>query len=313
MLPPGWSAFDPTVVAELGRSSGALDAPCPYQGHDHRIPWSPTGYTKGTEYHGHPPVSFRVSPTYVLQDHLDNFIVGRGLVDKLSGKAETWRLRNENSEDALSFNVFRSLQEAGRLRDAARLLTGLDLGAEPELIVWGHRLGQTTVAPVAELKTALDDLEGTSGQQTEPDIIFRIPSWGWIFIEAKLGSPTSTYKGRPDKLEGWKKRYAKADVFNAAALTAADPETFPEQLLRNVAVAHAVAAGEHVAVVALVRKTYVKAVTNWANDYVADESVITRTATWEQLHALTEGQQELSVLRGYLADKSVNLRRAFEI
>lgn len=315
MLPPGWSAFEPTVVAELQRSSGALDAPCPYQGHDHRIPWSPAGYTKGTEFHGHPPVSFRVSPTYVLEDHLENFITGRDLVNKLTGKAETWRLGNENSEDALSFNVFRSLQEADRLTDAARLLTGLDLDGEPELIVWGHRLGQTTVEPVAELKTALDQLEGTAGQQTEPDVILRIPSWGWIFIEAKLRSPTSTYKGRPDKLKGWKNRYAKADLFNEPALAAAEPETFPEQLLRNVAVAHAVAVGEHVAVVALVRQTYAyaKAVTNWADSYLADESIITRSATWEQIYALTEGQHQLSDLRVYLADKSVNLRKAFEI
>jgi hypothetical protein len=313
MLPPGWSAFDPTIVAELRRSSREADAPCPYRGHDHRIPWSAGGYAKGTVLHGRPPVSFRVSPTYVLEDHLDNFIIGREMVDKLSGKAETWRLGNENSEDALSFNVFRSLQEAGRLSAAASLLTGLELDGEPELIVWGHRLGQTTVEPVAELKTTLDQLEHTGGQQTEPDIILRIPSWGWIFVEAKLGSPPSTYKGRPDKLEGWKKRYAKPDLFNGAKLMAVDPERFPEQLLRNVAVAHAVARGEHVAVVALVRQTYAEAVANWADDYLADKSVITRSATWEQIYALTEDVQELSDLRDYLADKSVNLRKAFEI
>lgn len=74
-----------------------------------------------------------------------------------------------------------------------------------------------------------------------------------------------------------------------------------------------VAAGEHVAVVALVRQTYGNAVANWAENYLADKSVITRSATWEQLYALTEGQHELSHLRGYLADKSINLRKAFEI
>ena len=162
------------------------------------------------------------------------------------------------------------------LRGSPVALSGLDLDGEPELIVWGHLLEQTTVAPLSELKTALDQLEDTTGQQTEPDIILRVPGWGWIFVEAKLGSPTSTYNGRPDKLEGWKNRYAKADV-------------------------------------ALVRQTYAEAVENWADDYLADESVITRSATWEQIYALTEAQLELSDLRGYLADKSVNLRKAFEI
>jgi hypothetical protein len=313
MTPPGWSAFDPHVVAELQRARSAPDAPCPLKGHDHRIAWGEEGYTKGTVYHGDPPVSFRVSPTYVLEDHLENFIVGRELVDKLSGKAETWRLGNENSEDALSFNVFRSLQEAGRLAEAARVLTGLELDREPELIVWGHRLDEATVHPAAELKTALNDLEGTSGQQTEPDVILRIPGWGWIFVEAKLASPTSTYKGRRHKLATWKERYATSGLFDPAALAAADPDTFPEQLLRNVAVAHAVAAGERVAVVALVREKYAPAVADWAANYLAVKDIITRLASWERLYALTEGNQELKKLRDYLADKSVNLRQAFAL
>ncbi len=174
MTPPGWSAFDPNVVAELQRASGAPDAPWTLKGHHHRIRWADVGYTKGAEYHGDPRLSFRVSPTYILEDHLENFIVGRDLVDQLSGKAETWRLGNENSEDALSFNVFRSLQEAApRVGETARLLTGIE--GEPELIVWGHRLEETTAHPVDEIQTALDRLEGTSGQQTEPDIILRIP------------------------------------------------------------------------------------------------------------------------------------------
>jgi hypothetical protein len=244
---------------------------------------------------------------------LENFIVGRELVDKLTNKAETWRLGNENSEDALSFNVFRSLQEAGLLLDASRSLTALDLDGEPELIVWGHRLGATMAQPVPEIKAALDKLEGTVGQQTEPDVILRVPGWGWIFIEAKLTSPTSTYRGRKEKLETWNARYAKTKLFSAAALAAAKPETFPEQLLRNVAVAHAVAAGEHVAVIALVREVYAPKVTGWAANYIADVGVITRVATWEQLYALTEGQDALAGLRGYLADKSVNLRPAFAV
>jgi hypothetical protein len=275
--------------------------------------WGEEGYTKGTVYHGDPPVSFRVSPTYVLEDHLENFIVGREFVDKLTGKAETWRLGNENSEDALSFNVFRSLQEAGRLAEAARLLTGLELDGEPELIVWGHRLDETTVHPVDQLKAALNTLEGTSGQQTEPDIILRIPSWGWLFIEAKLASSTSTYKRRRHKLATWKERYATAGLFDPGALAAADPDTFPEQLLRNVAVAHAVAAGERVAVVALVREKYAPAVADWAADYLAVDNTITRSATGEQLYALTDGNQALTNLRAYLADKSVNLRPAFAL
>jgi hypothetical protein len=238
-------------------------------------------------------------PDIRLRYHLDNFIVGRKLVGQLTGKAETWRLRNENSEDALSFNVFRSFQEAGVLRQAASVLTGLEFADEPDLIVWSHRLGRGSAATVSELKAVLDEIEGTKGQQTEPDVILRVPGWGWIFVEAKLASPTSTYKARSERLVGWRVRYGKSKAFNQTALAAADPSTFPEQLLRKVAVAHRLAAGEHVAIVALVREVYLSAVTDWATEYLAGGAVIARAATWEQLYTLTDGNEHLANLRDY--------------
>jgi hypothetical protein len=313
MRPPGWSAFDRTAVTELRNARHAPDAPCPFIGHDHRLSWVSEGYKRGTEYHGDPLVSFRVSPTYVLKNHLDNFITGHELIEQLTGKAETWRLGNENSEDALSFNVFRSFQETGLLRQVAGVLVGLELEEEPELIVWGHRLGGGSAAPDDDLKAVLNEIEGTRGQQTEPDVILRLPGWGWIFIEAKLSSPTSTYKGRPDRLASWRNRYGNSEAFNATSLAAAEADAFPEQLLRNVAVAHRLAGGKNAAVVALVRDVYHDSVTGWAAEFVADDRVLTRTATWEQLYALTADKAELTDLRDYLGDKSVGLRPAFKL
>ena len=132
---------------------------------------------------------------------------------------------------------------------------------------------------------------------------------------SRLSSPARPppYKGRPQKLATWKERYAKSDLFDAAALEAANPDTFPEQLLRNVAVAHTVAAGEYVAVIALVREAYAPAVADWAAGYLALEGIVTRSATWEQFHALAAGHDELTSLRAYLFDKSVNLRPAFAL
>ncbi len=178
VAPPGWSAFDPQRVDELHPSAKSADAPCPIKGHDsHRLPWRSGDYRKGSEFHGDPPVSFRVSPTYVLEQPQDNFIVARELLGQLGGKAETWRLGNENSEDALSFNVFRSLQEAGALGEVARLLVGADVTTEPELIVWGRRLDPASTHPVPELQAALAELETWPGQKTEPDVILRVPGW----------------------------------------------------------------------------------------------------------------------------------------
>jgi hypothetical protein len=193
----------------------SADAPCPLKEHPgHRLLWRGGSHRKGTEYHGDPPASFRVSPTYVLKHPQDNFIVSHELLGQLEGKAETWRLGNENSEDALSFNVFRSLQKAGALREAARLLTGVEMTTEPELIVWGRRLSSAATHPVPELQAALSVLEAWPGQKTEPDVILRVPHWGWVFVEAKLASPTSTLKGKPEKLKNWGSVYGGSGIFD---------------------------------------------------------------------------------------------------
>lgn len=75
---------------------------------------------------------------------LRNFIVRPDLVRAIAlpkgMKAESHRLGYEMSEDALSWNVFVSLAEAGKLRDATQFLTGRNLRAEPQLYLWGRRI-----------------------------------------------------------------------------------------------------------------------------------------------------------------------------
>jgi restriction endonuclease-like protein len=322
MTAPGWQAFDQEVVTKLRRGDASVvkkhpqgGMRCPLAGHDHWLPWAAGGHAKGTEPHGDPPLTFRVSPTYILEDPLDNFIAGRELVAGLTEKAETFRLGYENSEDAVSWNVFRSLQEGSQLHLAASVLAGVEFDGEPELILWGRRIDHDATAPVPEIKLALDDLEPTHAQQTEPDVVLRLPGWGWIFIEAKLSSPTSTYAGRAGRLKTWIERYAdpSQNLFDAAALTAARAETFPEQLLRNVAVADRVrASNERAVVVALVRQQHAHKVDGWAGDYLTPGGrVTTASATWEKLYAAVPAED--TTLRRYLRGKSVGLRPAFDL
>jgi hypothetical protein len=120
-------------VAELGHIFGV-------EGRSHRdLPWRNGDYTQGTIPCGEPPISFRVSPTFIYEHPLDNFIAGHQLIETASswGKAETHRLGYENSEDALTWNVFRSLQEAERLGIGAAALASVESRAEPTLYLWG--------------------------------------------------------------------------------------------------------------------------------------------------------------------------------
>jgi hypothetical protein len=324
----GWESFDQEVVAgirkgDLSHIRKALDGGmrCPLKGHDHWLGWAPGGYAKGTEPHDDPDVRFRVSPTYIYEHPLENFIAGDSLVgDALEGKwkkAETFRLGHENSEDALSWNVFRSLQEAGELHTAAHLLAGVHTKLEPELLLWGRRILSDATEPSTEIQGALQLLEPSLRQQTEPDVIMRVHGWGWVFIEAKLGSATPTYARRPERVAEWIKRYVGpcSGVFNKVALESAEAKTFPEQILRNVALASRVCSdGEQACVVALSRKSDRTPITEWVQPYLSDGTSVTFVqSTWEALYESLPPSRELLGLRGYLENKSRNLRPAFDL
>jgi hypothetical protein len=325
----GWRDFDPEVAEGLvendsrfinRRQNGWIS--CPLNGHyDDQLRWKEDNYRKGSEPCGDPPASFRASPTYVLENALDNFIVGQDLIaeaiDGRWGKAETGRLGNETSEDALTWNVFRSLQEAGCLGVAARVLVDTEAAAEPELYLWGHRLTLERAESWTELQAVRDELEPGLAQQTEPDAGLHIEGWGWVLIEAKFGSGTDVYDD-PARVESWLERYSAAcpGVFADEAIRAVKLREFPQQLLRTIAVAHKLKGqGERATVVALVREHDPTDIERWVGRCLAETSDVSfRRATWEGLYrALDPDRSSLEQLRLYMENKSYGLRQAFAL
>ncbi len=70
-------------------------------------------------------ISVSTSPTYVYQDWTRNFLLRHDLIGAVKeDKIESWRLGNESSEDALSWNMFVGLAHLGGLREAFEALTG---------------------------------------------------------------------------------------------------------------------------------------------------------------------------------------------
>lgn len=323
----GWTDFDPAAVQALKR--GSMDAVdktrggglrCPLKGHDHWLRWLDGNYRRGTEPHEDLGVSFRVSGTFVHADPLDNFVAGRELIAAgIAGewnKAETWRLGNEQSEDALSWNVFRLLQEAGELRAVASVLAGIDLHGEPRLILWGRLIEINATSRVPAIGRVLDELESDLSQQTEPDVVLHAPGEAWVFIQAKFTSRTDTYAKTPDRVPGWVERYGGAPgVFHEESLTDADARTFPQQLLRNVAVAHAIAGvSERSAVVSLTRRGPERGIeasvrsyldTRWQDRF--------RAASWEDLYEAFSERPRFEQLADYMERKSAGLEAAFQM
>jgi hypothetical protein len=326
----GWADFDPEVVEGLvendsrfinRRQDGWIA--CPLAGHyDDKLRWRDDNYRKGSVPSGDPPASFRAAPTYVLESALDNFIAGRDLIgEAIAGRwgraAETGRLGNEWSDDAVAWNVLRSLQEAGCLSVAARILAGTDTTSEPDLYFWGQHLELSAASTWTELQAIQNELEHGLAEQTEPDACLHIEGWGWVLIEASFGSSTDVYDD-PARVEEWLERYSHAcpGVFDDEAIRGVKLREFPQRLLRDIALAHKLkSAGEHAFVVSLARENDPITIEKWvARCLAATIDVGFRRATWEALYrALDPDDRAVENLRRYMENKSYGLRPAFAL
>lgn len=129
----------------------------------------------------------------VANDFRDNLIIDR--YDEVFVRMRASKikhLRSENSEDAVTWNVFRSLRQIDpsvwlpELADVAHLGSSLDPGGVV-VTLW------VTAEPPASLLASGD--EGDS----EIDIVIESPSWVW-FIEAKYRSDVAARTTmRPDR------------------------------------------------------------------------------------------------------------------
>jgi hypothetical protein len=146
--------------------------------------------------------------TYSYQDVRRNIIASPDLfANRIVGhpfKYESHRLGSENSEDALTWNVFRSLQEAGQLAEVARWITGQDIDTEPYLFLWGIQITDNSFRPWDLLIEARERFETNlpvTRPLTEPDIGLFLPGHYLVLIEAKYTSPNTYYTDGPRRDE----------------------------------------------------------------------------------------------------------------
>lgn len=191
-------------------------------------------HTKTFKYNN-PLRNIRFEPDYFRQRILGNPF-----------KAETYHLKSENSEDALTWNVFTSLAKAGRLAALASSLAQVDVNKEPELYLWGLRINPDDPAntvPFAELSAARDTFErGINRMHTEPDIMLYVPGKLLMLIEAKfMSGNTIAVEGKKDVLgekpkspAGIMKRYSVGDLPLGSMSTDHLTPPFFSQLYRNL-------------------------------------------------------------------------------
>lgn len=112
-------------------------------------------------------------------------------------KRETHRLARERSEDAVTYNVFRSIEQAGRLAELCETFTGREQSAA-ELVYWSYCLPDG--GPLPLLQKARESFRERPARGSEPDLIAVTPT-DIIFIEVKLTSGNETTPSRPESLQ----------------------------------------------------------------------------------------------------------------
>ena len=145
-------------------------------------------------------VTITSSGIKVYDDWRDNIVVdpdapplvwkaGRGVFGTYTSVPGRPYLASENSEDALSWNLFRTLERTGHLDVVA---SALDLEEEDEFQVLYWYRPWDSAEPLPEIKAALDRVEpwGRIGghYQTETDVVLKGQRY-LVMVECKLGKP----------------------------------------------------------------------------------------------------------------------------
>ncbi len=270
------------------------------------------------------------SGTFSYGDPKNNIIVDREIFgNRIIGhpdKYESERLGSEKSEDALSWNVFRSFQQAGCLGKLAADVFGLPTNVEPDLFLWGINLNDGSFSHWDLLKQARSRFESNLPVErplTEPDIALHVPGQYLALIEAKFTSHNGVYfRGRretPQSLTAEELLGIYCDP-SLELLDVGKARKQPQihyQLWRNTVFAEWMARQGHETSQAyhfnLVRAGHDNESADEFHRLVSDGFKNRfRQVTWEEIYtqAITEGQK-LNTLCKYMLAKTATLQKAF--
>ena len=240
-------------------------------------------------------------------------------------KFESHRLGSENSEDAVSWNVFRSLYEARSLSRLAAMVTGEESTIEPFLYLWGICITADEFEPWNLLIEARKRFEGKLPVErplTEPDIALHLPGKYLILIEAKFTSFNTFYARGPRKDKSSLTLDELLAIYSDPALKllnqrqAAKAHRVPYQLWRNTVFAEWMAAFDHPRTrayhVNLTRESQdADSAAEFATLIQDEHQDRFQRLTWEGIHRMFRQEPQLNLMRRYLETKTAGLKKAF--
>lgn len=144
---------------------------------------------------GHPQIKVH-EQTYVYASYWANIIVEPCHPTLVAQAKRTGRIGNENSEDALTWNVFRSMEWLGLSGSVLGELFGL--GEETTIYYWMNSKAEPLWVSYADAWHILEP--GSRRRHSEPDVVLvDEPNRRFVIVEPKFGSPVAKSRG-PDWL-----------------------------------------------------------------------------------------------------------------
>ncbi len=329
-LPYGVADLDPQVVVHPDNRDVVR---CYVRGCGHFV-GRPTKHRRGELCPDHGIFCHHSSygSTYSYADVRRNIIASPDVfAERIIGhpfKYESQRLGSEKSEDALSWNVFRSLQEAGCLAQVANLLIGQSHPEEPDLYLWGIRVSDDSFEPWDLLIAARERFESdlpVDRPLTEPDIALHLPGRYLALIEAKFTSPNTFYERgeRKDEqsltMDELLAIYQDPDLRMLNTKMAKSRDRVAYQLWRNTILAEWMAMQDSARTKAfhinLVREGHEEESAAGFGELLRGEHAERfRRATWEEVHRWSRQQSPtLDRLCEYIDQKTAQLRKAFRV
>jgi hypothetical protein len=146
-----------------------------------------------------------ISPsTFEYQSMWDNILwkdeEDKLLINSIFGVKRESRMARDNSEDALSWNVFRYMERERLISPLFQLITNSNM-ASPEVIYWSF--SQSEGNAWAQLNRARTEFGEAINRSSEPDIIIKTDK-ALFFIEAKLQASNETVPSRKDNPKKYK-------------------------------------------------------------------------------------------------------------
>jgi hypothetical protein len=243
------------------------------------------------------------------------------LLDAINRVKRESRMARDNSEDAVTWNVFRFLETSNMLGAWLESIAGAH-ASNPRLIYWSYcQDAKATWRPLSEAQMAFGE---DSGRGSEPDLIVDCDA-SLFFIEAKLTSGNHTTPSDPSRHtryeaggEGWFQKVIASD-FNQIAVAEKRYELMRFWLLGSWAASRA---KKPFYLVNLVREESEQSIVKSLTPHfltTPDRRFL--RATWEDICRFVAAHQPPSraadKLRGYMAEKTLgygsagNLRLAF--